>query len=128
MAELIAGLDGPVVRGAGGVVRQPPPAHAKRAIKKVLELQVRGTGFAFLEVLSECPVHLGLAPEMAENWVRDNMVPVFPLGVKKDISTGAAYPTIPTATFGPLETLSAIGRDKPTGAPFRPRVPCRHRP
>ena len=46
-------------------------------------------------MLSECPVHLGLEPEAAEDWVRDNMVPVFPLGVKKDVTTGAALPRDP---------------------------------
>jgi 2-oxoisovalerate ferredoxin oxidoreductase beta subunit len=109
MAELISGLDGPVYVERVALYDNRQRAHTKRAIKNALELQVAGKGFAFLEVLSECPVHLGLEPEAAENWVRDNMVPVFPLGVKKDTTDGAAFPTIPTATFGPEETLSAVG-------------------
>jgi 2-oxoisovalerate ferredoxin oxidoreductase beta subunit len=109
MAELIAGLDGPVYVERVALYDNRQRAHAQRAMKKALELQVKGTGFAFLEVLSECPVHLGLEPEAAENWVRDNMVPVFPLGVKKDTTDGAAFPTIPTPTFGPEETLRAVG-------------------
>ena len=56
-----------------------------------------GVGFAFIEVLSECPVHLGLEPEAAEDWVRDNMEPVFPLGVKKDVSDAQSFPVIPKA-------------------------------
>jgi 2-oxoisovalerate ferredoxin oxidoreductase beta subunit len=109
MSELISGLDGPVYVERVALYDNRRRAHAKRAIKKALELQVTGTGFAFIEVLSECPVHLGLDPEASEDWVRDNMVPVFPLGVKKDITDGASFPAIPTATFDPERTLRALG-------------------
>ena len=110
MSELISGLDGPVYVERVALYDNRRRAHAKRAIKKALELQVTGTGFAFIEVLSECPVHLGLDPEASEDWVRDNMVPVFPLGVKKDITDGASFPAIPTATFDPERTLRPWGQ------------------
>ena len=109
MAELIVGLDGPVYVERVALYDNRRRTHAKRAIKKALELQVGGTGFAFIEVLSECPVHLGLEPEAAEEWVRDNMVPVFPLGVKKDTTAEARFPVIPIARFDPEETLGAVG-------------------
>jgi pyruvate/2-oxoacid:ferredoxin oxidoreductase beta subunit len=109
MAELISGLDGPVYVERVALYDNRRRTHAKRAIKKALELQVAGTGFAFIEVLSECPVHLGLEPEAAEDWVRDNMVPIFPLGVKKDITDRAAFPVIPTASFDPEQALTALG-------------------
>jgi 2-oxoisovalerate ferredoxin oxidoreductase beta subunit len=108
MAELISGLDGPVYVERVALYDNRRRTHAKRAIKKALELQVAGTGFAFIEVLSECPVHLGLEPEAAEDWVRDNMVPVFPLGVKKDTTDGAAFPVIPTASFDAELALRAL--------------------
>jgi 2-oxoisovalerate ferredoxin oxidoreductase beta subunit len=109
MAELISVLDGPVYVERVALYDNRRRTHAKRSIKKALELQVAGTGFAFVEVLSECPVHLGLEPEAAEDWVRDNMVPVFPLGVKKDTTDGAAFPVIPTSRFDPEEALVALG-------------------
>jgi len=111
MAELISGLDGPVYVERVALYDNRRRTHAKRSIKKALELQVAGTGFAFVEVLSECPVHLGLEPEAAEDWVRDNMVPIFPLGVKKDTTDGAAFPVIPTARFDPEAALTRGGRD-----------------
>ena len=83
--------------------------HARRSIKKALELQVSHNGFAFIEVLSECPVNLGLEPEEAEHWVRENMEPVFPLGVKKDVSDTQSFPVIPKANFDPEAALSAVG-------------------
>jgi len=109
VAELIAGLDGPVYVERVALYDNRRRTHAKRAIKKALELQVSGTGFAMIEVLSECPVHLHLEPEESEAWVREQMEPVFPLGVKKDVTgTGGAFPSIPTASFDAEETLRAL--------------------
>jgi 2-oxoisovalerate ferredoxin oxidoreductase beta subunit len=109
VAELIAGLDGPVFVERVALYDNRRRTHAKRAIKKALQLQVDGVGFALVEVLSECPVHLKLEPEEAEAWVRDHMEPVYPLGVKKDIVDGAHFPTIPTPTFDVERTLTAVG-------------------
>lgn len=58
--------------------------------------------------LSECPIHLKLEPEAAEAWVRDSMEPVFPLGVKKDVTEGVRFPPIPRPTFDPEHTLAAL--------------------
>ena len=41
---------------------------------------MNGTGFAFIEVLSECPLYLGLEPEAAEEWVRDVMTKTYSPG------------------------------------------------
>lgn len=116
MAEMIAGLDGPVFVERVALYDNKHRTHAKRAIEKALRLQVDGVGFAFIEVLSECPIHLHLEPEAAEAWVHEHMEPVFPLGVKKDTTDGARYPTIPTPTFDAERTLAVLGAttDEPT--------------
>lgn len=59
-------------------------------------------------MLSECPLYLGLEPEEAEAWVRDEMEPVFPLGVKKDESDRAPYPPMPAPTFRPARVLATV--------------------
>ncbi len=84
MAELIAQLDGPMYVERVALFDAKMRTHAKRAIKKAIQLQVEGRGFAFVEVLSECPTHLKMTPQQAEEWVKNSMVPVFPLGIKKD--------------------------------------------
>ena len=109
VAEMIAGLDGPVFVERVALYDNRHRTHAKRSIRRALQLQVEGTGFAMVEVLSECPIHLKLDPEAAEAWVRDEMEPVFPLGVKKDLADGAGFPTIPTPTFELERTLAALG-------------------
>ncbi len=110
MAELIAGLDGPVFVERVALYDNRRRTHAKRSINKALEQQVTGKGFAFVEVLSECPVHLGLDPEDAESWVRDTMSRTFPLGVKKDVTAdGAGFPPIPMPRFDSDEALRTVG-------------------
>ena len=58
--------------------------RAKKAIKKAFQTQVDGNGFSIVEVLSTCPTNWGLAPNEALGWLRDNMMPYYPLGVYKD--------------------------------------------
>jgi 2-oxoisovalerate ferredoxin oxidoreductase beta subunit len=85
MAELIAGLDGPIYVDRVALFDAKNRRLAKRAIKKAVQNQVEGRGYSFVEVLSECPTHLKMSPEETEQWVKDCMVPIFPLGVKKDL-------------------------------------------
>ncbi len=62
MAEMIAGLDGPVYVERVALFDNKQRVKAEKAIKKALQLQVESKGFAFVEVLAECPTHLGLTP------------------------------------------------------------------
>jgi 2-oxoisovalerate ferredoxin oxidoreductase beta subunit len=85
MAELIAGLDGPIYVERVALFDAKQRARARKAITKALRLQVENRGLGFVEVLSECPTHLHATPAEAERWVAEQMVPMFPLGVKKDV-------------------------------------------
>lgn len=80
MAEMIAKMD-----GAGYVVRRSlhDPANirkAKKAVRAAFETQVRGLGFAMVELLSTCPTNWGITPINSLKWVEDHMIPVFPIG------------------------------------------------
>jgi 2-oxoisovalerate ferredoxin oxidoreductase beta subunit len=86
MAEIIAGLDGPVYVERVALFDAKQRIKAKKAIQKAIQLQVEGRGFAFIEVLAECPTHLKMTPEETEKWVKECMEPVYPLGVKKDLT------------------------------------------
>lgn len=123
MAEMIGALDGPVFVERVALYDNKRRTHAKRSIKKALELQVRGTGFAFIEVLSECPLYLGLEPQDAETWVRDNMVPVFPLGVTKDTTSESGYPPMPNPSFDPLHLLDVVDSTDRSPARFAGQFP-----
>jgi 2-oxoisovalerate ferredoxin oxidoreductase beta subunit len=91
MAETIAQLDGPIYVERVALYDAKQRVRAERAIEKAIKLQVEGKGFAFVEVLAECPTHLKMTPEESEHWVRDSMTQVYPLGVKKDVTDAPSW-------------------------------------
>jgi 2-oxoisovalerate ferredoxin oxidoreductase beta subunit len=124
MAELIAQLDGPVYVERVALFDARQRVKARKAIRKALQLQVDGRGYAFVEVLAECPTHLKMLPEQAEAWVRDQMVPVFPLGVKKDLTVEPWFhPAAPG--FEPEKILGLAGAEpaEPGKEPPIPHIP-----
>lgn len=84
VSEMIATLDGAVYVERVSVDSVPNILKAKKAIKKAFENAIAGKGFSMIEVLSICPTNWGLSPTESMNWLRENMIPYYPLGVKKD--------------------------------------------
>lgn len=110
VAELIAQLDGPVYVERVALYDAKQRIKAARAIRKALQIQADRKGFAFVEVLAECPTHLGGTGQEASRWVKAQMEPVFPLGVKKDCSAEAVpWPLPSKPTFDPARVVEAIG-------------------
>ena len=66
---------------------------AKKAIRKAFEVQLAGQGFSLVEVLSSCPTNWGLDPAAALTWIKDEMIPVYPLGVMRTPENPPAYLT-----------------------------------
>jgi 2-oxoglutarate ferredoxin oxidoreductase subunit beta len=54
---------------------------AKKAIRTAFETQIAHKGFSLVEVLSTCPTNWGLNPVESLTWLRENMMPYYPLGV-----------------------------------------------
>jgi len=57
---------------------------AKKAVKKAFQYQAEGKGFSMVEILGTCPVGWNMTPADAMGFVKDTMMPYFPLGVYKD--------------------------------------------
>ena len=64
----------------------PNIRKAKAAIKKAFEVQSKGLGFSFVEILSTCPTNWKMSPQKAHQRVREEMMPVYVPGVYKDIT------------------------------------------
>jgi 2-oxoglutarate ferredoxin oxidoreductase subunit beta len=58
---------------------------AKKAIITALKVQMNGHGFSLVELLSNCPTNWGMTPEASLDWIRDAMLPEYPLGDYKVI-------------------------------------------
>jgi 2-oxoisovalerate ferredoxin oxidoreductase beta subunit len=108
MAEIVSQIDGPIYVERCALYDNKQRNRTKKAIKKALRLQVEGKGLSFVEVLSECPTHLKLSPTETEEWVKENMVPFFPLGVKKDEDVEPWFELGPP-NYEPEEVVGVIG-------------------
>lgn len=122
MSELIAQIDGAVYVERVALFDAKQRVKAAKAIRRGIKTQVDGLGFSFVEVLSECPLHLGLTPEDAQRWVRDNMVPAFPLGVKKD-SAATPWPAWKQPVFDPQRVAEVVGGTAAAAPRFASRFP-----
>jgi 2-oxoglutarate ferredoxin oxidoreductase subunit beta len=87
MSEMLSQLEGPVYIERTAVYTPQLVLKTKKAIKKAFQNQIDGKGFSMIEVLSTCPTNWGLSPVKAESWLKENMLPYYPLGVYKDISS-----------------------------------------
>ena len=56
---------------------------AKRAVAKAFRVQKQGLGFSMVEFLSTCPTNWGKSPVESIDWLKQNMVPQYPIGVLK---------------------------------------------
>ena len=86
VCEMVSTLDGVAYAERVSVDCVPNIRKAKAAIKKGFEMQKNKKGLSIIEVLSTCPTNWGLSPEKSLEWLRENMMAHYPLGVYKDIT------------------------------------------
>ncbi len=84
IAEMLATIEGAYYIERVALCDVPNIIKAKKAIKKALQYQMEGRGFTLIEILSTCPTNWGLPPQKAIDWLKENMIPYYPLGVKKE--------------------------------------------
>ena len=86
VCEMLSTLDGVALATRVSVDTPKAVIAAKKAIRKAFQYQQEGKGFTIVEVLSTCPTNWGMSPVDALQWLRDNMIPYYPLGTYKDIA------------------------------------------
>ena len=86
ISEMLSQLEGPEYIERVAVNNVKNVRNAKKAIKKAFQNQIDGKGFSLIEVISSCPTNWGMAPDKALQWLEENMIPYYPLGVYKDRS------------------------------------------
>lgn len=84
VCEMLSTLSGVALAQRVSVDTVPNIRQAKEAIRKAFTAQKEGKGFSIVEVLSTCPTNWGLTPVEALGWLRENMMPYYPLGVYQD--------------------------------------------
>lgn len=80
VSEMLATINGAVYVERVSVDSPANIRKAKKAIKKAFEIQQLGLGFTFVEALSTCPTNWGMSSKDSLVWLRENMIPYYPLG------------------------------------------------
>lgn len=90
VCEMLSTLDGTALAARVSMDNPKAIINAKKMIRKAFDNQIAGRGFSIVEVLSTCPTNWGMTPRDALQWLRDNMIPYYPLGVYKDTAAKEA--------------------------------------
>ncbi len=83
MVELLATLATPAYLERVSVHSPQQIIKAKAAIKRAFAYQEVGRCFSLIEVLSTCPTNWGKTPTEATQWLKENIIPYYPMRVYK---------------------------------------------
>ena len=83
MSEMIAQIPGATYVERVSLHHPKYIRRAKKAILRGFTYQLQNRGFSMVELLSTCPTGWGLEPVAALEWLENNMIPYYPLGVLK---------------------------------------------
>ncbi|AKB25232.1 Ketoisovalerate oxidoreductase subunit VorA [Methanosarcina sp. MTP4] len=89
MCELLDNLKAPVFIERVSVSDISHIRKARKAIRKAMEIQRDGKGYAFVEVLAACPTNLKMDAEQAIEFINEEMEKEFPLKNFRDNSEEA---------------------------------------
>jgi 2-oxoglutarate/2-oxoacid ferredoxin oxidoreductase subunit beta len=84
ITEMLAVLPGVQFLARSTVHTPQDILKTKKLIKRAFDIQLNGHGFSLVEVLSMCPTCWGLSPQEALDFVRNRMIPFYPLGIIKE--------------------------------------------
>lgn len=84
MAEMLAPLKGVAFCARTSSHDVKHLIKTKAALRKAFKAQLENRGFAIVEVLAGCPINMRMDPRQAAEWVKEQMLPEFPLGTYKD--------------------------------------------
>lgn len=83
IAEQIALCDGTAFSARGSLDSIANIRKTKELIKKAFEVQLKGEGFSFVEILATCPTNWNLTPQKSHERVRDELFKVYPPDIYK---------------------------------------------
>ncbi len=86
VCELLSTLEAPVYLERVMIGDPRHTMKVRKAVRKAIQTQIEGKGFSLVETLSACPSGWKMTPVQAKNWVQEELVKYFPLGVTKDIT------------------------------------------
>jgi|GEM_PF-67749 len=116
VCEMLSSLDGVALAQRVTVDSPRTVRAAKKAIKKAFEYQTEGLGYTIIEVVATCPTNWGFTPADAFTWLRDNLLPYYPLGVYRDIKAESKDDKAADTVADKLAAAKAAKAEASTGS------------
>jgi 2-oxoglutarate ferredoxin oxidoreductase subunit beta len=88
VAELLAHLEGTRFIARGSVNNAANVRKTRQYIKKAFEAQMAGIGNTMVEILASCPTNWQMDSLTAIEWLENNLIPAYPLGIIKNTIDG----------------------------------------
>lgn len=125
MAELINQLKAPVFITRVSFSNMAKLRKARTAIRKALEIQRDGKGYAFVEILMTCPNNLKMTTAEASQFVAEQMEKEFPLGELRDNSADTAPIVRSESDYdkAALDKMLNLDKEQAPDAMFDPSAP-----
>lgn len=119
MCEILNNLTAPVFIERVSVSDIKHIRKAKAAIKKALEIQRDGKGYAFVEILSGCPNNLKQDAKGSIDFINEQMEKEFPLGNFRDRTADVTPLVRPKSDFSKasLDNIFGVGAGVETAKP-----------
>ncbi|OPX30994.1 MAG: 2-ketoisovalerate ferredoxin oxidoreductase [Gemmatimonadaceae bacterium 4484_173] len=109
MSEVLSALEAPNYIERVSLHDAVHIRKARNAVRKALKNAKERKGFQFVEVLSACPSGWKIDPVKAMKWMEEKMLPMFPLGVYKDLGEDARVTTRPVPEMDPTTVWEKLG-------------------
>lgn len=85
LAEMVASLERPAFVARCSVHTPAAIRDFKRCFQKAVEYQMKYKAYAYIEVLAACVTGSKIDPGKTRGYIEKNVIPVFPLGIFKDL-------------------------------------------
>ena len=80
MCEVLNTLTAPSYLARVTLIDVPHIKKAKEAVRQAIQHQLDGKGFSMVEFVSNCPTNWGLTPQESLTFIKEKMLPEYPLG------------------------------------------------
>ena len=112
LCELIDNLQAPVYVARVAVSDIRHIRQARKAVRKAIEIQRDGKGYAFVEVLAACPTNQHCSADEANRFINDEMTREFPLNIFRDRSGEVSPLDRPASDFSKASLDKLFGLDR----------------
>ncbi len=108
VCELLTSLENSSYLERTSLHDAPHRAKTRTAIRKALQNQIDERGYSLIEILSQCPSGWKMDAPTSLNFIKEQMIPYYPLGIYKDTTKDRTFHYLPKNELADKEFKHAL--------------------